>query len=205
VRILIVRPESDDVERTLGSWADRIRLELNRQPARHPTVTSTVDLSGGQVDRTAVEDAAVDADLLLFFCHGTDASLGTAPLVDGSNAQLTAQTVCVAAACQAATQLGSTAVALGAYAFIGYADLLVVLPGTRPDPLATAHKNGVATLVGGGTVAEAEDAIRRHYTDTRDRYLGALRGRPNSTIIWLAAHANQLALTTVGNSATTLA
>jgi len=200
-----VRPAGDHVERALSSWADRVRIEFDRQPSKHPCVASVTDLSGSRATRQAVDDEAEDADLVLFYCHGGPKAVGVPPLLDESNADLLNGAVVVASACESASSLGGTVVNEGAKAYIGYVDQLVVLPGTRPDPLATAHKEGIAGLVDGFTVSEAVELIQAHYLDIRTKYQGELSGTPNSTFIWLAAHANRMALTAVGDLDATVA
>lgn len=197
-RVLFIRPEGDQVGRTLSSWADRVRQALNFRPSDYPGIEVS-DLSGGSVLRTAVEAAAKDSDLVLFYGHGSDTGLGDPPVLDTSNVTAAGKGVYVAAACSSANELAKAMVKEGVKAYIGYDDLLVVVTAGHPDPLGTAHKKGVVALLTGGTASEATVAISNEYRSIREKYLR--KSDPDSAIIWLAAHGNLKTLTLVGNGA----
>lgn len=147
-------------------------------------------------------------DATLYFGHGTSAALGTATtLVDSANVSDAAGKLLLAFACEAALTLGPDAIAKRVTAFLGFADIVVVLsglPAGQSDPIGDAVNRALTLFVQGGTVDDVRDLLISELKQVESDYRGPLSYLPWADKIWLSAHVNWRGITVLGTGSAKL-
>ena len=107
---------------------------------------------------------------------------------------------------EAALTLGPDAIAKRVTAFLGFADIVVVLsglPAGQSDPIGDAVNRALTLFVQGGTVDDVRDLLISD-ASRRSRIIGSLSYLPWADKIWLSAHVNWRGITVLGTGSAKL-
>jgi len=188
--VLIIRPENDDVEKTLGVWCD-----LTVPPGlTSRTVLSVTELRGGAATAGAVQSAlAAGGDVVLYFGHATETTLGLwTTLVDTVTVKSAKGQVMIAIACKAGDTFGPSAVAAGAFAeYLGFNDILFVYNGS-PAIMGSSVADRIRTYLNGGiSLRQTADDIVTDLRSIESLFRdGSMSTHVDATMIWMGAHIN---------------
>lgn len=204
--IAVIRPDTpgDTVESTMALWPEAVMLGPGAQAG-----INFPDVRGpGMCTAPNASAAMRSTDATLYFGHGTPAALGIATtLVDSSNVSDAKGKLLLAFACEAALILGPDAFAKQVTAFLGFADILVViddLPAGQSDPIGDAVNRGLTLFVRGGTMDDVRDLLISEFKQVEADYRGPLSYLPLADRIWLAAHVNWRGVTVLGTGSAKL-
>jgi hypothetical protein len=140
--------------------------------------------------RQEVEGELADADMVLFFGHGSDAALGSPAVIDSANVHL-ATGIVVAVACWSANELGPKAMRSGAAAFVGFSDEIHIIDSDIIDRLIRDGFDGLAN--GTESPAEFERQFIGACSEVQRKFLGAKRNT-DAHLIGAAAQVLKMAL-----------
>ena len=188
--VLIIRPENDDVEKTLAVWCD-----LTLPPGlAAPAVLTVTELRGTAATATAVQSAlAAGGDIVLYFGHATETTLGLwTTLVDTVTVKGAQGQVMIAIACKAADTFGPSAVAAGALAgYLGFNDILFVYNG-NPAVIGHVIADRIRTSLHGGiSLRQTADDIVTDLKDIESLFRdGSMSTHVDAAMIWMGAHIN---------------
>jgi len=116
---LVIAPRFDNATEYSYDWS-REAVEI----LKHGGYT-VIDMGGGTVRRRDVEEKIRNADMVVFYNHGTEDALWGSrdePVIDTLNAMLLSGRECYTMACLSAKKLGVEAYKLGCKAYWGYCE-----------------------------------------------------------------------------------
>lgn len=200
-RVTFVRPESDNVEMALSSWASLIRTAIAGKSG-----LAVSDLQGPQVTRATVTTGILGQDLVVFFAHGQRHCVGDpTPILDLANVANATGAIVIAFSCFAGDQLGRDAIASGVAAFLGFDDKLTIY---HPTPALFGHHVEAAVqplVMAGQPIGQVLSDLRRGFQAIETHYTTGPGARHhNANLIWMAAHINWRGLQLHGNQKATI-
>ena len=187
--VVVIRPGTDAVEATLSVWVDL----LLPPGIGLPGVYVVSDLAGpASATPAAVQAALATADVILYFGHGREDSLGHPVLVDMTTIAGASGRTVIAIACRSGKTLGPHAVSTHSIQnYLGFSEPLfayIASPGVIGFELAqrlAAYLTGLTNLSQTQSDIDADlQAIEALY-DT-----GARSTHPDALMIWMGARMN---------------
>jgi hypothetical protein len=187
--VLVIRPEGDETERTLSVWVDMLLPPGTGLPG----ITVVDDLQGAaRATAPAVQARCPNGDIVLYFGHGAQASLGDPVLLDTATISAANRRIVIAIACESSHTLGPAAVNnQGVTEYFGFSEPLFVyirmpaLFGAELTKHLRAYLTGTSSLhqVASDVVSDFQglEALYRTGPDSKD--LDAL-------MIWMGARMN---------------
>lgn len=152
----------------IQAWAERARW--NVLVSRQHRCVEVSD--GARIDRARLEDALTRASrpVLAFYGHGSTQRLSGGrgnPVLDATNVSVLSGSICYMVACCSAAPkgLGEAAVAAGARAYFGYADLFGIFLFATASFEVPANAGLLALIAGTAhTCGDAATVVRDAYT-----------------------------------------
>jgi len=186
--VVIIRPKSDPVETTLSMWADLLFPPGTGQPG----VAVVQDLIGPKATPSAVQGTVGAADVILFFGHGTETSLGIPTLLDKSSFSARSNQVVIAIACSSSDDLGpSIVVQNGAAAYLGFTEPLFVYnasPGILGFQIARRLTDYLANAQ---PLWQTRDGLEADFKLIEQLYrTGPRATHPDAPLIWMGIRMN---------------
>lgn len=205
-RILIIRPYTDQVEKWLSTWGDKVLKTIASSPSDFAHV-EVDDLLGPGLTRDSVDKLLDKANTVIYYGHGSTDSLGWPALIDTAAADALIGDGIIAFACDAGEYLGPETVAAGLSCFVGFSDSFVVVDDTKHAPWSLWMEIIVsATLMTRGTAQDVYDALVARlgqvYKDFKE---GAYSRTQNAPLIWMTADWNLRHLVLLGDRTFVLA
>jgi len=185
--VVVVRPCTDAVEQTLSLWVDLLLPPGTGLPG----VNVVQDLYSG-VLAAAAQAACSVGDVVLYFGHGTQTTLGDPTLLDTTTIGCAANRTVIAIACLSSDTLGPTAVNQhNVNAYLGFSEPLFVY-NARPSVIGTevVHRLG-DFLVGRTALTQARDDLRTDLQQTEALFHNGFNStHPDAALIWMGARMN---------------
>lgn len=187
--IVLIRPSTDPVENTLSLWVD-----LMLPPGTGlPGVSVLSDLNGpAQATPAAVQAACATGDVILYFGHGTETTLGDPLLLDTVTIAHANGQHMVAMACLSAEMFGPNAVTARHLAsFLGFSEPLFVYNAVWSLFGYEVSQRIGAYLTGSTTMTQAADDLESDLQAIEALYhSGAQSQIADAPLIWMGARMN---------------
>jgi hypothetical protein len=185
--IAVIRPRSDPIETTLSRWADLLLPTVGL-----PGVAVIYDLAGSAATPAATKAACGAVDVTLFFCHGTEKTLGIPTLLDTTSVAAAAGRVIIAIACLSSDTLGPSAVAgSGVSNYLGCSEPLFVY-NLRPALIGAQIAQRIGDYLTGATsLRQARDDLETDLRAIEALYHTGVRAtHPDAMLIWMGTRMN---------------
>ena len=186
--VVVIRPQSDPVEMTLSLWVNLLLPPGTGQPG----VTVVEDLAGAAATAAAAQAKCGAGDVLLFFGHGTEQTLGIPTLLDIGSIVGAANRVVIAIACRSSADLGAKAVAqYGLVNYLGFSEPLFVY-NASPGLFGFQVANRIGNyLAGMSSLAQVKSDLEADFKSIEALYdTGAMAADPDAMLIWMGARMN---------------
>jgi hypothetical protein len=187
--VIVIRPQSDSVEKTLSLWVDLLLPPGTGLPG----VNVVDDLAGTTAaTATAAQSKCSAGDVILFFGHGTEQTLGIPTLLDIGSINGAANRVVIAIACLSSDDLGPKAVSTyGLVNYLGFSEPLFVY-NASPGLFGFQVSNRVGSyLTGTSPLAQVKNDIEADFKSIEALYhTGAMSTDPDAMLIWMGARMN---------------
>lgn len=187
--VVVIRPSNDPIDNTLSLWVD-----LMLPPGTGlPGVSVLSDLNGpAQATPAAVQAACATGDVIVYFGHGTESTLGDPTLLDTVTITHALGQHMVAMACLSAETFGPNAVT-GRHlsSFLGFSEPLFVYNAVWGLFGYEVSQRIGAYLTGSTTMTQAADDLRTDLQGIEALYhTGAESHLADAPLIWMGARMN---------------
>jgi hypothetical protein len=186
--VVVIRPESDPVEKTLSLWVDMLLPPGTGRPG----VTVVHDLVGPAATTAAAQTTCGAGDVVLFFGHGTEQTLGDPTLLDIGSIMGAAGRVVIAVACLSSDDLGPKAVSQHHLVnYLGFSEPLFVY-NASPAMFGFQVADRIGSyLTGMSSLAQAKDDVEADFKNIELLFRnGPMAMHPDALLIWMGARMN---------------
>jgi hypothetical protein len=187
--VVVIRPNGDAVEGTLSVWVDL----LLPPGIGLPGVNVVTDLSSPTTATAAATQAACGTgDVILYFGHGSEDSLGDPKLVDTTTIASASGRTVVAIACLSAETLGPDAVSShNIKAYLGFSEPLFVYNASPALFGFEIARRLASYLAGVTTLSQAQNGMAADLQVIEALYhTGASADHIDAPMIWMGARMN---------------
>jgi hypothetical protein len=190
--VVVLRPSTDAVEKTLAAWVDAVF------PAGTILPGVAVLTLGNGTSAAAAQAACQGSDVVLYYGHGDETSLGDPVLVDDTTITCAQGATVIAIACLSGETLGPDSVATGSVsAYLGFTEPLFVYIADDHvigDEIADCIK---AYLQGSIALPTLRDDMESELKVIERRYhTGYYATSADAMLIWMGARMNWRGLVT---------